>query len=1094
MLSISAASPTDGRQQQQYSIDNLPQTSFTCEDKPQDGLYADVETQCHVFHLCRTISGRLTLESSFVCPPGTVFNQPEGNCDAWREVDCTLYSAPEHSFKKTAATGIRSQGSRDRNKRHAVPKGTQTESLREEIMYGLGVRKNYRLKRGTEKEAFDYYDYVDDNYEAHAAKPVNRDMSSGSDQMEKLKENFSNAYDDDSAAVSAEKHAKPEPRLFESEENGKVDQKAIVSPGNINTDSDRRNKTPELYESFLPYAVGALVPTGFHRNEAKVTTEQIASDAIPYQLHVHNKSDESEIEGIPDYIYEYEYVDEDITATYAPRNIKHADSTLQENNKNVGNSTESNNLEPRHDQSVTEGTNDYVKNASKIIDLNHSLVDTVTFSANIPENILNKTKNDKVTTETRLLPELDSTNVTSDDYEYEYYYDEGYTEAAKSNSEQFSSASGHKMAANSEKQSDDSAHSLDAKKIRQQIHRPAVAAQENVNGTHRNSNLEGSVKVSETLNIKPPDARQASAETQMHFGTDTTSHDTQKSSFIQADRISKLSEPNKNPSLMQEIDMTTDGTAVLNRRKLYDSDDDKDADDINLASYAAHLHKETSDSFGMVTTNLHLVLGEETTISNELNSSTQNVQIVDPISISLEETLSSLGPADYHMTIVTTVESQEEGTSPAYSTTSYEEVTPYPQVRVPSSQSARRIENQTPFTESAVLDSTTHTPPSSTIASLFQPLKPRNVFRNHNSTPFPPPVVIQSSNTLTSRKPIRRNRHRGTTDYAGNNIKQDEGTLRKSHRFTLPVTHEPQHLHIGENNATTLATSFVADNPVIDDQEARSQNTVPNIQSSEMIRSEEMSSTAPHKGVGTFGVDYELETEIPLPFTKGSDNNAMRKDKLIYMNSGVLHSAPVSGETAVSSELPTFHPTENSVPTFAPEYDNHNLPTENSSVIHNDDVILNNFKANNSFTDYAIRNHFKLSGQNSATSHVFPANDLTTPSSVFRLPSGGTTEVLPKSSPSSHAGYTFSSVNSQPSVPVGSTLARGFVCTGRELHRYHADTDDCRIFHYCSPGFHNRQVLDFRFICENGTAFKADTQKCENEFLVPTCAHLKVRN
>jgi hypothetical protein len=304
----------------------------------------------------------------------------------------------------------------------------------------------------------------------------------------------------------------------------------------------------------------------------------------------------------------------------------------------------------------------------------------------------------------------------------------------------------------------------------------------------------------------------------------------------------------------------------------------------------------------------------------------------------------------------------------------------------------------------------------------------------------------------------------------------------------------PQDLHIGDNNATTLATSFVADNPVVDDQEARSQNTVPNIQSSEMIRSEEMSSTAPHKGISTFGVDYELESEIPLPFTKGSGNNAMAKDELTYLNSGALHSAPVSRDTAATSELPIFPPTENSAPTFAPEYDNHNLPTVNSSVIRNDDVTLDHFKANNSFIDYAIRNNFKLSRQNSATSHVFPANDLTTPSSVFRLASGETTEVLPKSSPSFHAGYTFSSVNSQPSVPVGSTLARGFVCTGRELHRYHADTDDCRIFHYCSPGFHNRQVLDFRFICENGTAFKADTQKCENEFHVTTCVNLKVRN
>lgn len=969
-------------------------------------------------------------------------------------------------------------------------KGTQTESPKEEIMYKLGVNKNYRFKRGTEKETFDYYDYVDDNYEAHAAKPENRDMSPGRDQTKESEDNFSNVEDN----VSTEKHAKPGPLLFKSGENGKDGQQVIVSAGNGNTDSNTGNRTPERYEGFLPYAIGTLVPTGFHHNEAKVTKEGNTPLAQPYEFSVHNKSDEGEREDAADYIYEYEYVDEIITTTSDPRNIKQTESTLNENNKYIRNHVESTNPESSHDlkssnQSVTVQTNDYVKNDFKIIDLNHSLVDTLTFSTNIPENIPNKTKNDEVTTKT--VPKVDSVDVTSDDYEYEYYY-EGYTEA-NSNSKQLSSANGHKIT-DSEKQSDHCAHCLDT----EVMHRPAVAAQENLNGTHGNSNFGVSMKVLEKLNVKPPAPFQVNAKKQMHFGTDITPHDTQKSSFIQTDRISELFETNENPSLMQEMDnRTTDTTAVQNHKKLYESNYDEEvSDDINLTSRTTRLPKETFVSLRMETTTSHMFLGEETSTSHELNSSTQNVQIVDPVAVSLEETTPSPGFPDYRTTIATTAESQKEGTSPIYSTTS-SDVIPYPQVGVPLS----RTENQT-FTEAIILDSSSQTPLPSAAPSLLKPPKLHNIVTNHFSTPIPPPAVIQSGNTLTSRKPtIKRNQHRATTDHMGNNIRQNEGKLRKSHRFTLlprnPITHVQQ-MRIGENNTTTLATSFVADNPVTDDQETRPQNTVPNIQSPEMIKSKETSSVVPHKGVGTYGIDYEMESEILLPFTRGSENNAKPIDKLISPNNGAFYSSQASTEAVSSSEPPTIPAMENSALTFTPEYENHDFSTVNSSVIYNDDVTLNRFRADNYSIDYEIRNNFELSGQNSTTVHVFPANDLTfpvtTPSSLFRHPSAETTEVLPNTSPSLHAGYTLSSVNSQPSISVGGMLANGFVCTGRELHRYHADTDDCRIFHYCSPGFHNRQVLDFRFMCENGTAFKADTQKCESEFLVPTCVNLKVKN
>ena len=53
-----------------------------------------------------------------------------------------------------------------------------------------------------------------------------------------------------------------------------------------------------------------------------------------------------------------------------------------------------------------------------------------------------------------------------------------------------------------------------------------------------------------------------------------------------------------------------------------------------------------------------------------------------------------------------------------------------------------------------------------------------------------------------------------------------------------------------------------------------------------------------------------------------------------------------------------------------------------------------------------------------------------------------------------------------------------FVCSGRELKTFYADPDDCHNFHYCSPGFTKTQVLDFRFRCEGGTVYQAESHRC----------------
>lgn len=75
----------------------------------------------------------------------------------------------------------------------------------------------------------------------------------------------------------------------------------------------------------------------------------------------------------------------------------------------------------------------------------------------------------------------------------------------------------------------------------------------------------------------------------------------------------------------------------------------------------------------------------------------------------------------------------------------------------------------------------------------------------------------------------------------------------------------------------------------------------------------------------------------------------------------------------------------------------------------------------------------------------------------------------------------------QKETNVESSKQIGFNCLEKEMYRFYGDVRDCRLFHYCSPGFTSRQVLDFRFVCEEGTIFDEETQSCRHDVQNPKC-------
>ncbi|XP_014481906.1 PREDICTED: uncharacterized protein LOC106748173 [Dinoponera quadriceps] len=79
----------------------VPQTRFECEQQQYPGYYADPEAECQAFHICQR-GGR---KDSFLCPNGTLFNQPRLVCEWWYNVDCS--SAPSfYSINEAVAKAM----------------------------------------------------------------------------------------------------------------------------------------------------------------------------------------------------------------------------------------------------------------------------------------------------------------------------------------------------------------------------------------------------------------------------------------------------------------------------------------------------------------------------------------------------------------------------------------------------------------------------------------------------------------------------------------------------------------------------------------------------------------------------------------------------------------------------------------------------------------------------------------------------------------------------------------------------------------------------------------------------------------------------
>lgn len=71
-----------------YSMEFLPETSFSCTGKVNGGYYADVEAQCQLYHICSKNKNGFLEDVKFLCGNGTVFDQKKMVCRDFHRVRC----------------------------------------------------------------------------------------------------------------------------------------------------------------------------------------------------------------------------------------------------------------------------------------------------------------------------------------------------------------------------------------------------------------------------------------------------------------------------------------------------------------------------------------------------------------------------------------------------------------------------------------------------------------------------------------------------------------------------------------------------------------------------------------------------------------------------------------------------------------------------------------------------------------------------------------------------------------------------------------------------------------------------------------------
>ncbi|KAK7013630.1 hypothetical protein SK128_022808 [Halocaridina rubra] len=188
----------------------------------------------------------------------------------------------------------------------------------------------------------------------------------------------------------------------------------------------------------------------------------------------------------------------------------------------------------------------------------------------------------------------------------------------------------------------------------------------------------------------------------------------------------------------------------------------------------------------------------------------------------------------------------------------------------------------------------------------------------------------------------------------------------------------------------------------------------------------------------------------------------------------------------ITSTLATVLQSNVAVTEPSVEYDNSTASSNNITAISNETALntsipFTTLPPGDKVTEpYVESDNFTLLSNVTTTTISSSPNVIPPEGSI-----NASTTVVPNNSESS--ANSTAPIGTQAPAPTTGPFTRdnlpetNFTCKDKKLEQFYPDTEaNCQVFHYCSPGFDDNQILDLKFLCTGATMFDVKTQKCEN--------------
>lgn len=409
-------------------------------------------------------------------------------------------------------------------------------------------------------------------------------------------------------------------------------------------------------------------------------------------------------------------------------------------------------------------------------------------------------------------------------------------------------------------------------------------------------------------------------------------------------------------------------------------------------------------------------------------------------------------------------------------------------------------------TSSTTTTTTTTTTTPRPPPKLFKPISARKNYNYVPPTTTPNPVVIKPRHSLLNPKPAKPLKSynelapkpvirkfpllaRKTTTAASTTIREDDSTESTELPMTtmeVPVTVT----EAGRSEENALEVKLDKD------QEKDVKKPMQKDQSPEINKDDQDPSPSEQKSPTNLKKDEknltkESENFTPYPITRLSTLASTIEDTLKE-----VESTSTETEKSTTARIFTLVDVEILSTTAQPITSTSNEP-EPKTERGPDHAETTTAKAieEEASTTSSTKSSYQETTEVPSTLPTEPSTSSTEPSTSSTEPSTSSTDPLTSSTEPSTTIQSTSTeaeqVESTTTRWLGKSVALrrkdGFNCLEKEMYRFYGDTRDCRLFHYCSPGFTSRQVLDFRFVCEEGTAFDEKSQSCRHDVRESKC-------